>query len=190
MISDFTAVLPRTRWVSSREQLNNESWSNYWFYFFNFPSCCTFHPRCRFLAGETDGMIKLDGKFKTVPYDWRVGENKWDGTNEETFLIEIATPTTSLTTELTLFNKSKRRTCKFGAQVSHHILLNLLLTPQFTFHVSSDAIGSNLSSILINSLLFFVFFRFSQEQNHQKAQPGHERLLGRVAEHRQRSWYL
>lgn len=62
--------------------------------------------------GETDGMIKLDGEFKTASYGWRVTENKWDGTNEETFLTEIAAPTTSLTTELTLFNKSKR-TCKF-----------------------------------------------------------------------------
>lgn len=58
-------------------------------------------------TGETDGMIKLDGKFETVPYDWRVRKIKWGKTNEETFLKEITAPTTSLTTELTLFNKSK-----------------------------------------------------------------------------------
>lgn len=129
--------------------------------FLTFTSHPMFHPRCR-LTGETDGMIKLDGEFKTVPYDWRVGGNKWDGTNEETFLIEIAAPTTSLTTELTLFNKSKRRTCKFTAQVSRYILLSFPCSPRlnlhhFAFHVSPDT-SSNLSSILINSPLFFRSF--------------------------------
>lgn len=84
----------------------------YWFLNFNFclPATLLHHrlasrfpPR----TGETDGMIKLDGEFKTASYGWR-RENKWDGTNEETFLTEIAAPTTTLTTELTLFNKSKR----------------------------------------------------------------------------------
>jgi hypothetical protein len=43
--------------------------------------------------------------LRSVSHDWIVGV----GTNEESFFTEIAAPTTSLTTELTLFNKSKRQ---------------------------------------------------------------------------------
>lgn len=61
----------------------------------------------------------------------------------------------------------------------------------FTSHVHCITQRSTWRSTCNEFHFFFwLIFRFSQKQNHQKNQPSHERLLGRMEERRGRCWLV